>query len=136
MEFKDKLKEKRLAEKISQSELASLAGVGLRTIQKYESGARTHISMDIVIKLAKALNVSVSELLNDAEIYVAEAYDKGGERDADYVQHLVSEISALFAGGGMDPDEKSAVMSALNKAYWDSIEENKKYTPKKYSKEK
>lgn len=135
MEFKDRLKEKRMATHLSQSELAARAGVGIRTIQNYESGARTRISMDIALKLAKALEVPVSDLLDDAEIHVANAYDKGGAKDADYVQHLVSELSALFAGGGMDPDEKTAVMSALNKAYWDSTEENKKkYTPKSVKK--
>ena len=134
MEFKDRLKEKRLAAKISQAELAARAGVGLRTIQNYESGARTRISTDIVMKIANALDVSINDLMDTAEIHVADAYEKGGSTDANYVQHLVSELSALFAGGSMDPEEKNAVMSALNKAYWDSTEENKKYTPKKYRK--
>ena len=135
MEFKDRLKEKRLAAKMSQAELASRAGVGVRTIQNYESGARTRISTHIVLKIANALGVSINDLMDNAEIYVADAYEKGGANDANYVQHLVSELSALFAGGDMDPEEKNAVMSALNKAYWDSTEDNKeKYTPKKYRK--
>ena len=78
MEFKDKLKEKRLAAKMSQAELASRAGVGVRTIQNYESGARTRISTDIVLKIANALGVSINDLMDNAEIYVADAYEKGG----------------------------------------------------------
>lgn len=38
----------------------------------------------------------------------------------------------MFAGGELSEGDKDAVMLALQKAYWDCKEDNKKYTPKKY----
>ena len=40
----------------------------------------------------------------------------------------------MFAGGELDEEEKDAIMAALNRAYWDAKEENKKYAPKGHRK--
>ena len=65
---------------------------------------------------------------------VFEAYEKGGARSARDVDQIVSEVAALFAGGELSDEQKEGVMAALNRAYWDAKETNKKYTPKKYRK--
>ena len=51
---------------LSQSQLAELSGVSLRMIQKYETGDRdiNNASVITVLKLAKALNVKVEDLLS------------------------------------------------------------------------
>lgn len=47
----------------------------------------------------------------------------------------MAELSGMFAGGELSDADKDAVMIALQKAYFDCKEDNKKYTPKKYRKE-
>ena len=135
MEFKDRLKQRRLFLKMSQDELAKKAGVTGRTIQNYELGTRNPQHIDIVQKLANALSTTVEHLLGNEGMYVLGAYEKGGARTARDINALVSEISGLFAGGEIDEDEKDGIMAALNQAYWMAKEKNKKYTPKKYTNE-
>lgn len=134
MEFKDRLKERRQFLKMSQEELARKAGITSRTVQNYELGNRNPQHIDIVQKLATALDTSVEHLLGNEGMYVLGAYEKGGVKTASDIQLLVSEISGLFAGGEIDEEEKDGIMAALNQAYWLAKEKNKKYTPSKYVK--
>ena len=46
----------------------------------------------------------------------------------------VDEVVGLFAGGSLPQEDKEAYMAAISKAYFESNEINKKYTPKKHRK--
>nr|DAF88553.1 MAG TPA: Helix-turn-helix XRE-family like protein [Siphoviridae sp. ctqzz19] len=61
----NKLKEKRMQQKLSQSQLAKASGVSLRMLQKYEQGNRDikKAQAETVYKLAKALNCQMEELI-------------------------------------------------------------------------
>ena len=131
MDFKDRLKEKRTATKLSQMELAKAAGVSLRTIQNYELGSRKPQHMEVVQKMADVLGTTVEYLLGSEGTHVVNAYERGGAKAARDVEGLVSEIRGLFAGGELEEDEKDSIMAALNRAYWDAKEDNKKYASKK-----
>ncbi|MBQ7338868.1 MAG: helix-turn-helix transcriptional regulator [Clostridia bacterium] len=131
MEFKDRLKERRAAAGMSQSALATAIGVTLRTVQNYELGSRKPQHMEVVQKMADALGTTTEYLLGSEGVHVVNAYERGGASAARDVEALVGEIRGLFAGGELDEDEKDAIMAALNRAYWDAKEENKKYAPKK-----
>jgi transcriptional regulator with XRE-family HTH domain len=48
---------------VSQDRLSKIADVTYNTIIKIESGANTNPTIDTLAKIAKALNVSVDELL-------------------------------------------------------------------------
>ena len=130
MAFKERLKEKRKEVGISQAELATRVGVTSRTIQNYEMGSRKPQNVEIVQKLAEALNTTTDYLLGNADRQILAAYARGGSKAARDVEELVTELSGLFAGGELDEEEKDAVMAALTRAYWDAKEDNKKYTPK------
>ncbi len=134
MEFKDRLKERRRILGLSQEELAKKAGVTGRTVQNYELGTRTPQNIEIVQKLAIALDTTVEYLLGNEGILVVEAHERGGAKSARDINALVSELTGLFAGGEIDEEEKDGIMAALNQAYWISKENNKKYTPKKHRK--
>ena len=54
-----------------------------------------------------------------------EAHEKGGAKSARDVNELVSEGTALFAGGTLDENAKEGVMAAINRAYWDAKEKNR-----------
>lgn len=130
MVFKDRLKETRHKAGISQSELARRVGVTSRTIQNYELGSRKPQQMEIVQKLADALGTTTAYLLGSEGSFIVGAYERGGAKAARDVEELVSEISGLFAGGELAEEEKDAIMAALNRAYWDAKEDNKKYASK------
>ena len=133
MTFAERLKQRRNELGLTQAELAKKAELTLRTIQNYEGGTRKPLNIEMVQRLAVALNTT-TEYLTGTSSAVVEAYEKGGARSARDVDQIVSEVAALFAGGELSDEQKEGVMAALNRAYWDAKETNKKYTPKKYRK--
>lgn len=136
MDLKDRLKEKRAEAGLTQAELAQKAGVTTRTIQNYEMGERIPSNLGIAQKLADALGTTVEYLLGSGGKLIVEAHEKGGAKAARDVDELVSEVQGLFAGGRLDDEAMDGVMQALMDAYWLAKKENRKYTPKKYRKDK
>lgn len=135
MIFKERLKEKRGEANLTQTELAKIAGVSTRTIQNYELGSRKPYQIEVVQKIADALNTTTEYLLGSSGIIVAEAHEKGGAKAARDIDELVSEVTGMFAGGSLSEEALEGAMKALNDAYWIAKEKNKKYTPKKHRKE-
>ena len=136
MDLKDRLKEKRAEAGLTQAELAQKAGVTTRTIQNYEMGERVPSNLGIAQKLADALGTTVEYLLGSGGKLIVEAHEKGGAKAGRDVDELVSEVQGLFAGGRLDDEAMDGVMQALMDAYWLAKKENRKYTPKKYRKDK
>ena len=132
--FKDRLKEKRLEAGLTQVELAGKAGVTTRTIQNYELGNRKPANMEVIQRIADALNTTTEYLLGSSGAYVVEAQERGGAKAARDIEDLVSEVTGLFAGGELSEEAIEGAMKALNDAYWMAKEKNRKYTPKKYRK--
>ena len=135
MIFKERLKEKRGEANLTQAELAKIAGVSTRTIQNYELGSRKPYQIEVVQKIADALNTTTEYLLGSSGIIVAVAHENGGAKAARDIDELVSEVTGLFAGGSLSEEALEGAMKALNDAYWIAKEKNKKYTPKKHRKE-
>lgn len=133
MTFAERLKQRRNELGLTQAELAKKAEMTLRTVQNYEGGTRKPLNIEMVQRLALALETT-TEYLTGTSSAVVEAYEKGGARSARDVDQIVSEVAALFAGGELSDEQKEGVMAALNRAYLDAKETNKKYTPKKYRK--
>ena len=134
MAFKDRLRDMRVQAGITQKGLAAAVGITERSIQNYELGTRKPNNMEVVQKIADALHTTTEYLLGSEGTFIIEAHEKGGTKSARDVNELVSEVTALFAGGTLDENAKEGVMAAINRAYWDAKEKNKKYTPKKYCK--
>ena len=122
MEFGEKIKTRRCELGLSQTELASVCGISLRSVQNYESGQRHPANISIVKKIAKALKVGHEYLLDDAAQYVIDSAARGGENAAHDVDRLLSDIQVLFAGGELTPQDKDKVMRAINEIYWESKE--------------
>ena len=133
MKFNERLKTIREEKGLTQQQLSDRSGVSVRTIQNYESGSYSP-RFGIVDKLAEALEISSSELLGQSGMLVAEAAEKDGGRSARDMSKLVDEVIGMFAGGSLPKEDRDAYMAAISKAYFESNEENKKYTPKKHRK--
>lgn len=69
MGFRENLKSFRKEQKLTQKELAQLSGVSYSMVSKLESGEQKNPSLDTLGLLADALNVSVSQLTNDSDIF-------------------------------------------------------------------
>ena len=135
MKFAEKIRELRKERKMTQAELAKAIGVSPRTIQNYEIADAYPKKREIYDKLAEFFDVDVNYLRTEDEEFVADAREQYGSRGANDAIKLINQVSALFAGGDVDEDTKDEVMKALQNAYWQAKEINKKYTPKKYLKE-
>jgi transcriptional regulator with XRE-family HTH domain len=133
MKFEDRLKQYRENKGWTQAELGKKSGVSSRMIQRYEAGT-SRPRWDAAEKIATALEVPVSDLLGQSGMLVAEAADKGGAKSAREMSKLVEEVVGMFAGGSLPKEDRDAYMAAISKAYFESNEENKKYTPKKHRK--
>lgn len=66
------LQTQRKKAKLSQSELAAISGVKLRTIQQYEVGQRdiNGAKLNTICTLALALNCSVYDILDDEQLKI------------------------------------------------------------------
>ena len=131
MTFGEKLKRLRTSSGITQEQLAANLSVSKRTIINYESGKCYPKSTEIFSKLASIFNVSIDNLMSAQDTFVIEANQAGGNRAMRQAQELVEEVSGLFAGGQLTPEDRDAVMQALMDAYWQSKSINRKYAPSK-----
>jgi transcriptional regulator with XRE-family HTH domain len=135
MKFGEKLKLLRSQQGKSQQECANAAGVSRRMYISYETEGRYPRKREVYSKLAEFLGVETNYLLTEDEEFISQASEKYGSRGRRQAEALVSELSGLFAGGELSEGDRDAVMIALQKAYFDCKEDNKKYTPKKYRKQ-
>ena len=62
-----KLKELRMSKGFSQSKLADLAGINVRTLQHYEQGSKNfdHARLDTIFSVCNALECKLSEIITD-----------------------------------------------------------------------
>ncbi len=65
----DNLQQRRQAAGLSQSQLAKLAGVGVRVYQNYEQGVRdiSKAQLSTLLRICKALNCKLSDIVTDKE---------------------------------------------------------------------
>ena len=114
---------------LSQTELAQLTGISERSLYTYEQ-LGTLPRKSNIRKLAEALHISVSYLLDDEEtdkqsridedMFLAEARKQFGSKGAKEAQEVLGRVSSLFAGGDLDEDAKDVFFQALMSVYMDS----------------
>ncbi|GMR72749.1 TPA: helix-turn-helix transcriptional regulator [Enterococcus faecium] len=115
-----------------QNNFAKFLGIPFRTYQNYECGHRYPKNMEVINKVTVALNVTVEDLLGPSGGYIVESEKKGISRHQHRMAQMVTQLSAMFAGGEIDQESKDA-MVALNDVYWKHKTENRqRFTPKKY----
>lgn len=135
MKFGEKLRKYRLEKGLTQSELAKQAGINVNTISNYESGKTYPQNREVYSILAQILGVNPDHLHNENDDFLSDASAKYGSRGARQAQELIDELTGLFAGGELAEEDMDAMARAVQEAYWDAKEKNRKYTPKKYRKE-
>lgn len=135
MKFAEKIRQLRKEKDLTQREVAAHCGVSMRTYISYEQEGRYPRKREIYEKMAEMFGVDRNYLLTEDEEFVTEASERYGRRGRQQAEALVAELSGLFAGGELSDSDRDAVMIALQRAYFECKEDNKKYTPKKYKKD-
>lgn len=138
----EKVKTLRKALKITQKELAMSVGVSQSTIGMIE-GNKQGASNDTLLKLAKALNTTVDNLLSndsvDDEIKENVELSKKAERDiAKDLEKTLNELensqdALMFSGEPLDDETRELLRISLENSMRLAKQiAKKKYTPKKY----
>lgn len=133
MKFGEKIILLRKEKNLTQQEAADAAGVSRRTYISYEQEGRYPRNRIVYEKLAEAFGCDKNYLLTEEEEFVAAAGEQYGARGMRQAEQLVAELSGMFAGGELSERDMDAVMIALQKAYFECKQDNRKYTPKKYA---
>lgn len=133
MKLAEKLKKARTDAGLTQSELASKAGITLRMLVRYEQGEHYPRKREIYLNLANALSVPQEYLLADDEMFVIEAAERYGYRGAMQAEDLLRDFAQLRASEEMCENDEKAVVKSLQQIFWESKVRNKeKYTPRQY----
>lgn len=136
MTFGEKVKKARKELGLTQTQLGEKIGVSRRTITSYEADAFPPRTRELYCKLAEVLGVNVNYLLTQEDEFVMDAGEKYGYRGKKDAETLVNELTGLFAGGELAEEDMDELMLAIQKAYVIAKENNRKYAPKKYAKNK
>ena len=136
MRFGEKLRKFRTEKGMTQAELAKEAGLGLNTISNYESGRTYPQNREVYTTLANILGVNPDNLHNENDDFITEAAAQYGFRGARQAKELLDEVTGLFAGGELADEDMREMVDAIQEAYLIAKKNNKKYTPKKYRKDK
>ncbi len=125
MTFGEKIRNLRIACKMTQEQLAAETGIAKRSIIIYESGQRPPKMEKIYEAFAEFFNVPIDflkvEREDDFDKCAEYAYGTSGKKQA---EDLANKIAGLFAGGKVSEEDADKVMLVLQKAYWD-IKEKK-----------
>ena len=71
------------------------------------------------------------DLHNENDEFLSDVTAIYGSRGARQAKELVAEVSGLFAGGELAPEDMDEMMKAIQDAYWIAKENNKKFAPRK-----
>ncbi|GAA6493714.1 hypothetical protein K280104A7_32780 [Candidatus Bariatricus faecipullorum] len=135
MTFGEKIKTLRKSKNLNQTQLANAIGVSLRTIRGWEIEGRYPKQHELYQKLADVLGCDISYLMAEEEAFVTEATEQYGSRGAKQAQQILEQAAAMFAGGELSDDDKTAFMDEIQMLYLDSKKRAKKFTPKRYLKD-
>ena len=116
-------------------------GALLRYLLRFEYNERTP-GVDAIRKLAAALDVGTDYFMEEdllqqelqKEEVLAQAKEKYGSRGMAQARAVYESAKGLYAGGRLNEDEKDAFRDLMMEIFFETKEEAKKYTPKKYRK--
>lgn len=132
MTFGEKVKNLRKTRGMNQTQLGQEVGVSLRTVRGWEVEGRYPKQHDLYQKLADTLGCDVAYLMTEEESFITDVSEQYGSRGARQAQQILEQAAAMFAGGELSDEDKTAFMDEIQMLYLDSKKRAKKFTPKKY----
>lgn len=132
MTFAEKIKALRAEKHLKQSDLAKLLGVTTRTVAGWESQGRFPRKRELYQSLADIFGCDVTYLMGSEESFMTDAQEEFGSRGAKQAKLILDQAYAMFAGGELSDEDKTAFMDQIQEMYLDSKRKAKKYTRKDY----
>lgn len=123
-----RLKELRTKKDIGQKEVGAFLGVSDSSIRKYESGERTP-DPDSLTKLAQYFAVTTDYLLgvsDDPRPHNPSTGKEASARETRQLEQLLEMDGLTFKGAPLSEDDRNKIKAALEIAFWDAKEKNKK----------
>ena len=135
----EKLKALRLSRKMTITALSRASGLSDRAIRYMENNERQP-SVDAIRKLSAAFEISTDYFMDDnafqSEVHkeevLAQAKEKYGTRGMAQARRVYETARGLYAGGELDESERDAFRDLMMELFFETKEEAKKYTPRKY----
>ena len=119
MGFAENLRKYREEHNLLQTDVAKALKISDRTVGLWERG-ETMPRLDLALKLAAFLGISLNDLVNNDEIFVMRAEEEYGPRGADQAQAMLAQCRGLFYGGGLSPDDMDAFFRVMTEMYFDA----------------
>lgn len=135
MSVKDLIREKRLSLGMTMKEVADKVGVSEATISRWESGEISNMRRGAISALAKALNISPNEIMgweqssapiSDDIPTVSPSGQKIDARTRRQLEKVLDDDNLTYNGVVLNAEDKEKVKKALELAFWDIKEMNKR----------
>lgn len=118
--FAETLKSLRRTYGMTQSDLAKVLGVTLRTLQNYEHGQLPK-DEQILIRLSTYFDIPLTSLIDKNDLLRlmrAEArLERKSEDDRTELYRLLQDLTALFAGGSLSESDRALFVEAVTELY-------------------
>ena len=86
--------------------------------------------------MAKELDTDVNYLRTENEEFLTDVGAQYGQRGQMQAEEILEQYKGLFAGGSLSPEDEIAFIQEIQQMYLDSKKKAKRFTPKKYLKDK
>lgn len=126
MALKDKIKSLRKSKGLTQSQLGKLINKSSQVISNWERGYTSSINQDDIKKLANALSVSASDLLEDID-FTNDKKEVEEKKPAD-LEKFLNQSEVMFDGEVMklDEEDRQEIRNALEFIFYKAKKKNKR----------
>ena len=126
MLLKDKIKQLRKDRGLTQASLGKLINKSSQVISNWERGYTSSINQDDIKRLANALNINISELLDDTDFNINNAINTQIENKPKDLIKLLEKEEYTLNGVLVTPEDKEKLKRIIEAAFWDAKEKNKR----------
>lgn len=126
MLLKDKIKQLRKDRGLTQASLGKLINKSSQVISNWERGYTSSINQDDIKRLANALNINISELLDDTDFNINNAINAQVENKPKDLIKLLEKEEYILNGVLVTPEDKEKLKRIIEAAFWDAKEKNKR----------
>ena len=126
MLLKDKIKQLRKDGGLTQASLGKLINKSSQVISNWERGYTSSINQDDIKRLANALNINISELLDDTDFNINNAINAQVENKPKDLIKLLEKEEYTLNGVLVNQEDKEKLKRIIEAAFWDAKEKNKR----------
>lgn len=126
MLLKDKIKQLRKDRGLTQASLGKLINKSSQVISNWERGYTSSINQDDIKRLATALNINISELLNDTDFNINDCIDTQTKNKPKDLIKLLEKEEYTLNGVLVNQEDKEKLKRIIEAVFWDAKEKNKR----------